>query len=1042
MEKKMKKLLLLFFITLHNSYAIDFAINAPDRQPSIAGLHSVGDLNGDGYDDIFVSGLVENWRPWYCSGICIVRTVDERAKVLISNQKGGFDEIEQDVEFRRTEELNSIGTHNFSSVIADVDNDGDNDIVAVDGRVFLNNGSAVFSQAIMAGYPASSKPVYAMDFDNDGIVEILSLGTLYKRINVNPLEYAPINESIFRVVLDVAIADFNRDGFNDILTYGLEKNITIYFNNQTGDFSNANSIILSEQEPLKLVVGDIDNDNDTDIVLSNGNVLKNNSDSSFELVGASTYSSMIPHKLIKFNDDDYLDLFLTSGGRYGFIDSVLINDGEGNFISVLTEETNSLINQSENGVIGEASFSADFNADGFEDFVTLNSGRSSINTFNSLYDYIDLNINAKELNVYMNNQAGILSTNHINKTHYSKVSLFDFKNDDIQEILYSSYNNPHDNTSKVLSSQPFYISDIKTDSYKTNAVNLIPCDLFSWFDNVVPVNFNNDNFDDLLYVSNNNNGELNCHNKMSVLLNSESGFDRDNIVHLPEINVITRGDFKVADFNGDGFDDLINVSPNTHDNNHSKFYINNSEEFVINPIEIGDKIGSIQFKDINNDAMADIIAINEEDQLFVIYGHSDVDQLSPVVVTSREAEEFSFFDYNSDGFQDLFILEKDRNSITEFKHNGHAFNFVKSTNFGVNKPLENFAVVDLNSDGKVEVLSYVTAEQTDEVDTFYIYQLNDEDKYEVIYKDESLSGSYKGNYIFHDFDDDSLLDIVIGGKILFGRSFAFLSGLNYAPDHSGHGFSIENIGLENQFYTVFYTYGQDQYPEWYASFGMFANTPELNYWDIKSDENELIRFNYDYGNQQVSANTESIYKGFIEHNKCSEIYGQLNLSYGIGVSSFGIPIETADWCSEPIVGYYQRPKENLSGLWWAGEDDSGWGWSVSLVKRENTTDLILVLYYYDAEGNPRWLMGQQTGFQKGEEILVDMNMVKGYARNSTPQDLVLIPAGSIHLTLNEASHNSSTAGTMSMNVTYPGPEGGAWFRDNIPIALFSNPRND
>ncbi|MBL4659498.1 MAG: hypothetical protein JKY19_04015 [Alcanivoracaceae bacterium] len=38
------------------------------------------------------------------------------------------------------------------------------------------------------------------------------------------------------------------------------------------------------------------------------------------------------------------------------------------------------------------------------------------------------------------------------------------------------------------------------------------------------------------------------------------------------------------------------------------------------------------------------------------------------------------------------------------------------------------------------------------------------------------------------------------------------------------------------------------------------------------------------------------------------------MKFEINKSSFGVFMDRGDWCSEPVVGYYQRPEDNLSGL--------------------------------------------------------------------------------------------------------------------------------
>ena len=224
-------------------------------------------------------------------------------------------------------------------------------------------------------------------------------------------------------------------------------------------------------------------------------------------------------------------------------------------------------------------------------------------------------------------------------------------------------------------------------------------------------------------------------------------------------------------------------------------------------------------------------------------------------------------------------------------------------------------------------------------------------------------------------------------------------------------------------------------------------TQQEDYWNISDEQLDVIKVNYDYDTGTIVPQTGANDIGYLAHNKCSEFYGDINISFGIGERNLlgiptGNPEETGNWCSQPLVDYYKQPKENnLSGLWWAGSDDSGWGWSIELIEHENeATDIVIILYYYDADGNPRWLIGNQTGFEAGQPIAIPMNMVKGYRRSASPTNLELFAAGTVEITLNQASNNLLSAGSMSVDLNYPGAEGGSWVRNNIPIALFSTPK--
>jgi len=271
------------------------------------------------------------------------------------------------------------------------------------------------------------------------------------------------------------------------------------------------------------------------------------------------------------------------------------------------------------------------------------------------------------------------------------------------------------------------------------------------------------------------------------------------------------------------------------------------------------------------------------------------------------------------------------------------------------------------------------------------------------------------------------------------NTLPFLTGLNYDPAHSGHGFSIADVG-NNQFFTVFYSYDNEGNPEWFSDLGLFEQAEDGN-WKIDNEQDKPIKFSYDFENGSVVIGDNPEQIGSITHQNCSNNPNELSIKFNVNGEQGSSQSDSLEWCSQAIVGDAQRPQNDFSGLWWAGEEDSGWGWSMEFIQREESIDLIVILYYYDAQGNPRWLIGTQSGFVVGEEITVAMDMVKGYSRQAEAQDLQLFPAGTMSFTLNQASNNLLSAGTMSVDVDYPGAEGGQWQRTDIPAAMFSTPRN-
>lgn len=153
--------------------------------------------------------------------------------------------------------------------------------------------------------------------------------------------------------------------------------------------------------------------------------------------------------------------------------------------------------------------------------------------------------------------------------------------------------------------------------------------------------------------------------------------------------------------------------------------------------------------------------------------------------------------------------------------------------------------------------------------------------------------------------------------------------------------------------------------------------------------------------------------------------------------------ETSDsWSVRPIVQPDQNSENDLSGLWWAGNNDSGWGISLSFVQRQGGQDVVAIVYFYDELGNPRWLIGNQSNFITGQAVNIEMKQLNGYGREQNYVELTEIPAGNITLILVQASKEFGQAGTLSMDINYPEDmmNNNYWQRDNIPIALFSKPK--
>ncbi len=639
-----------------------------------------------------------------------------------------------------------------------------------------------------------------------------------------------------------------------------------------------------------------------------------------------------------------------------------------------------------------------------------NSGDKSLADFT--YVPIDINGDGKKeyLSVYSYSQ-------------YNNIKELSFAGD---RLTYTSWGyNPH------------YLLNITSTGFDTKELELFDNTMKN-FQSFIKGDLNGDGLEDLL-VTYTDCAEQCDIPRSRVFYNSDSGLSTVNTLdlNLGFINHAT-----IADFDGNGSNEIIQLFSES-DSSGTVYKLrvidvdNGSQDVEFHEISLEGVGSRFLIKDINEDGISDVIFLNTNGIPSVILGDASISTLGQqVTLIPDKAYDFRLIDADKDGDYDLFTNTRDVDKLFYYDNiGGGNFNIVRVSGLPEQAYFDRIEISDFNGDGEFEIayLKYGNG--------FDIYELDTNGNYTNIiytYTDDTFA---EVNFfsLVDDMDNDGQSEIIYNGTIIYSREFIFPTGLLYDSEHSGHGFSLESVG-EEQFFTVFYTYDNEGNPEWYTDLGVFE-TPREDYWNITSSGTGLIRNEYDFVNQSVIQITDNQFKGSVQHYKCSEKYGKINLSFEIGISSLGLPLSKDKWCSQPIVDYYSRPQEDFSGLWWAGGDDSGWGWSISLIERDSTTDMVLVLYFYDGQGNPRWLIGQQSGFVKGQEITLDMNMVKGYARQSTPTDLTFTSAGTISLTLNEVSNNLSREGSMTIDVSYPGQEGGNWVRNNIPIALFSKPRN-
>lgn len=237
---------------------------------------SVGDINGDGLDDLFMSG-----------------DQMQSGQILVQLENGKFD-------FRKFPMDSNY--HDMGSLLFDADNDGDFDLYVVSGgyhlekdsdwyqdRLYLNNGWGSFERTVEAlpTIGASGSCVVAADYDQDGDIDLFvggrTSGRSYPKI---PQSYLlENNEGTFEdksnllgskvgklgMVTSALWSDINQDNLVDLIIVGEWMKVTVLVNDGAAFSDQSASFGVDNLSGWwnSINGADLDNDGDTDYILGN-----------------------------------------------------------------------------------------------------------------------------------------------------------------------------------------------------------------------------------------------------------------------------------------------------------------------------------------------------------------------------------------------------------------------------------------------------------------------------------------------------------------------------------------------------------------------------------------------------------------------------------------------------------------------------------------------------------------------------------------------------------------------------------------------------
>ncbi|WP_395789664.1 hypothetical protein [Aquimonas sp.] len=280
------------------------------------------------------------------------------------------------------------------------------------------------------------------------------------------------------------------------------------------------------------------------------------------------------------------------------------------------------------------------------------------------------------------------------------------------------------------------------------------------------------------------------------------------------------------------------------------------------------------------------------------------------------------------------------------------------------------------------------------------------------------------------------------------RSFELPDSFQYFdPTRNGHGIDFRLIspsisGLPAEYFLGFYTYDANGDPEWYIATGPVIDGVFLPKNNPFGDS--LLRQRY-LGPDQSESDSSARYAGRIRidfndarrHPACSDGAPGRNLDGPLGVMTTTINGQRLQWCMQPVV-VPTRVSNDYSSIWYS-PGDGGWGLALQSFNGAGSSDgLFSVLFYADATGEPRWALGQINAFTPG--VPQPLWQVRGYCRScpSPATQQLSAPIGS--LTLNLVRGGAGASGNrVSIDVTYPGTQGGRFTRSSVNLLPNSDP---
>jgi para-nitrobenzyl esterase len=252
------------------------------------------------------------------------------------------------------------------------------------------------------------------------------------------------------------------------------------------------------------------------------------------------------------------------------------------------------------------------------------------------------------------------------------------------------------------------------------------------------------------------------------------------------------------------------------------------------------------------------------------------------------------------------------------------------------------------------------------------------------------------------------------------------AGLYYDRTREGHGLDLQVVG--DRVVGTLFTFGVDGQPYWYFIDGT---------WNGDSGALELVEYRYQFGASPPATAVARFPGAQMTRSDDAAVCGSGSPRPGATTLydlSFAIDGEALRWCVEALVPPSSAPESALSGSWYAGGGDDGWGLISYLFGASGAVQSFHTLYVYDGSGRPRWAYA--TTPVPDTALEPAFQFARGYCRSCPAQPLQPQGAGSVGVTL-VTPRNDVDSNRIRLDLRYPFGDGGTFVRAERPLRILT-----